>query len=178
MCLWGSPISTHGNYACCSNRETKLPRQGVIVGCWQGAALVCGRGLSGERGGLETHKVCLCYHREGWHLGWLLGRGGEKGKTKAWKAIVLKSTCVTSHHPLPPAGHFMEQQASAALSEFRMPSSSLLFIFFWHFYLSRWSCLTQLGSAGLSITAYGLWPLRSGAAVWETAHNHQGWQIC
>lgn len=77
MCLRGSPISTHGNYARCSNTETKLARQGVIVGCWLGSALPCGWGLSG--GGLETHIVCSFCHtaRVVILAGWWVGFKGD-----------------------------------------------------------------------------------------------------
>lgn len=176
MCLWGSPISTHGNYVCCSNTETKLARQGVIVGCWQGSALLCGWGLSGGRA-RDSQSLLVLPQREGCHLGWLLCRGGEKGKTKALKAFVLMSTCVTPNCPLL-QGTLWKNRQNAALSAFGMWSSSLLFMLFLHFYLSRWYCSTQLESVGLSLTEYGLWPLRGRAAVWEMAQNHQCWQIC
>lgn len=108
MCLRGSPISTHGNYACCSNTETKLARQGVIVGLLTGICSPVWVGTFWGRAG-DSHSLLLPPHREGCHLGCLLGRGGEKGKTKALKAIVWAITRVTSHCPFY-AGHFMEKQ--------------------------------------------------------------------
>lgn len=168
MCLRGSPISTHGNYARCSNTETKLARQGVIVGCWQGSALPCGWGLSG--GGLETHIVCsYCHTARVVILAdcWV----GFKGDCFSDHVcdITLSLLCGTLYGETDRMMLFLHPEGRVQV---------YFLCCFYIFYPSRWYCSAQLGSAGLSITTYGLWALRSRAAVWETAWHHQCWQVC